>query len=71
MFKTRTEFKEFLKGKEKEYVVEDWEFKDIQTPLDPAIAYSVMARQVERFKSELFADACEVFISGKNNFREL
>lgn len=70
MFKTRTEFKEFLKEKEKEYVVEDWEFKDIQTPLGPAIAYSVMARQIERFKSELFADACEVFISGKNNFRD-
>lgn len=70
MFKTRTEFKEFLKGKEKEYIPEEWEFRDIQTPEDPAIAYSVMTRQIERFKSELFADACEVFISGKNNFRD-
>jgi hypothetical protein len=69
-FDNRSALKEFLESKEKEYIPEDWEIEDIQTSEEPIAAYGIMKRQIEGFKSSLFADSVEVFISGKNNFRD-
>jgi hypothetical protein len=67
-FKNRTEFKKFLTGLEG---AEDfYRIKDIQTPDELANALHSVKVTIESIKQACKADELEVYISGKNNFRD-
>lgn len=69
VFKTRTEFKKFLKEKNMEYRLHEYTFED-QVEVDP-IEYVLNTVKVMLGKLDniTFADFREVYISGKDNFR--
>lgn len=69
VFKTRTEFKTFLKKQGREFIEEEYEFEDIQTPEPEEHAFQIVKRQVNTIKQEVKATAMEGFVGGKNNFR--
>ena len=69
VFKNRTEFKDSMKAKEKEYKLEEYEFTDIQEPEDISYClYSIKAR-LGHLKEETKADRVEVYVGGATNFR--
>ena len=69
VFKTRTEFKKFLEGRNQSERIVEYEFED-QTEVDP-IEYVLNTVKVMLSKLDTitFADKREVYISGKENFR--
>lgn len=69
-FDNRTAFKDYLKSIDFEYVKEDYEFKDIQTPQDPALAYTILKSQIKGIQEATWADDSIFLISGQDNFRE-
>lgn len=69
VFKNRTEFKDSMKAKEKEYKLEEYEFTDVQEPEDISYClYSIKAR-LGHLKEETKADRVEVYVGGLDNFR--
>lgn len=69
VFKNRTEFKDSMKAKEKEYNVDEYTFTDIQTPEDISYClYSIKAR-LKVLQEETKADRVEVYVGGATNFR--
>lgn len=68
-FKTRTEFKDLLKSKNKEYHPDWYEIKDIQTAHPTSFALQIVKSQVKSIKDKLNADLVEGYIGGKDNFR--
>lgn len=70
VFKTRTEFKEFLSSKELPFVKEDYSFKDTQEAEEPVNAFSIIKNQVKNIVDALWVDEYLVCLSGKNNFRD-
>lgn len=69
-FNTRTEFKEYLKDLKYEYVSDDYEIVDIQTPEDIKVALAIVKNQIDDIISRTWADETLFYISGKNNFRD-
>lgn len=70
IFKTRTEFKTFLKEKDYPYIETDYEIKDIQTPEPIENACQIVKRQVNSIKQEVQADYVEGYVGvGDTNFR--
>lgn len=70
VFKTRTEFKDSLKLKGKEFNKDDWVFTERQSsePLENAL--SIIKKMIERINEDTWCDEYIVAISGKNNFRD-
>lgn len=71
VFKNKTELKDSLKSKGKEYKPEDFDFKDIQEPLPESVAFKIMKNKILQTNSDLFADEYVITLSGKSNFRDL
>lgn len=69
-FKTRTEFKEQLLAKGKEFDPEIYKFKDILIPQDKVNAFHIMKNQIRSINEKLFADEYYIALSGKSNFRD-
>jgi hypothetical protein len=69
-FKTRTEFKDILKAKDKEFDPEIYKFKDILIPQDKVNALAILKNQIKAINSQLFADEYVIALSGKSNFRD-
>jgi 5'-3' exonuclease len=70
IFKTRTEFKTFLKEKEFDYVAADYDIKDIQTVNENVSYQFLIDTQLKNIKETLWGDSCIVYVAGKNNFRD-
>ena len=70
-FPTRTDFKQFLKDKQFEYAVEDYDFTDLQEPMPVSHALHVVKSQLETFKQRFKPEVFRVILSGKNNFRDV
>jgi len=70
VFKNKTEFKNFLKEKDFPYVEEDYEIREIQFSLGAALATDIINKQIERLKTELFANEVIIYVSGEQNFRD-
>lgn len=68
-FKTRTEFKKFLKEKNWEFKDEDYEFKDIQRPQEIAVALAPIKRQINNLREFVFADKVEIYLGSGDVFR--
>lgn len=69
-FNTRTEFKQSLEAKNKQFDANIYKFKDVQEPEDISHALHIMKKQIEGFRDTLFADEYLVCLSGKSNFRD-
>jgi hypothetical protein len=69
IFKTRTEFKKFLKEKNREYDETKYSFKDIQTPESFVAVKKAIDAIIKKIKSFTFADCIEIYIGGGENFR--
>lgn len=70
IFKTRTDFKTFLKEKEFDYVADDYDIKDVQT-VNENVAYQFLIdAQLKRIKETLWWDSCIIYVAGKDNFRD-
>lgn len=70
VFKTRTEFKEFLKNKDMEFVKDDYTFTDKVEAGDLGTCIGIMKNQIEKINSDLFADEMLMCIQGKSNWRD-
>ena len=70
LFKNRTEFKDLLKSKDILFTEEDYEITDKVEALNVSIATGIMKRQIQELKDKFFADSVQVFVSGKDNFRD-
>lgn len=70
VFKTRTEFKDSLKLKDKEFIKTDYEFTDQVEPGELSHCIHIMKNQIEKINSDLFADEILMCIQGKTNFRD-
>lgn len=68
-FNTRTELKELLKSKGKEYVKEDYEITDVQTPEDISHALYIIKNLVKSLEETSSADRTEIFIGSGETFR--
>lgn len=69
-FKTRTEFKEVLKAKQKEDKLPEYSFKDIQEAEPIENACHTLKSMLTRYIDDLEAEEVLYFISGKDNFRD-
>ena len=69
VFKNRTEFKNILKEKQKEFDPVLYKFKDLQHPEPLSHTIKVMKSIIEKTNAFLFADEYLMCIEGKNNFR--
>jgi hypothetical protein len=70
VFDTRTQFKDFLKDKGKEYIKEDYTFEDLQEAEPIANCLSILKNQIEKINDTLFADEFIIGVGGKGNFRD-
>ena len=70
VFDTRTQFKDFLKDKGKDYIKEDYTFEDLQEAEPIANCLSILKNQIERINSDLFVDEYIIGVGGKDNFRD-
>ena len=68
-FKNRTEFKNLMKSKEKE-ITSDYVITDIQIPDTPAAVERSINYKLRNLVDLLEADRYEIFVGGKNNFRD-
>lgn len=68
-FNTRTEFKDLLKSKDKTYVPEHYEIRDVQKAHPISYACQIVKSQINSIKGILEPDNIECFIGGKGNFR--
>ncbi len=69
-FKTRTEFKEFLKSKDFPYEPEQYEITDIQTPEPVGHACKIVKNMLEGLSTKLKPSLVHVILGGKGNFRD-
>jgi len=69
-FKTRTEFKEVLKAKQKEDKITEYSFKDVQEPEPIENACHTLKSMLARYIETLEVEEVIYFISGKDNFRD-
>lgn len=70
VFKTRTEFKDTLVLKQKEFIKEDYEFTDLIEAGELSHCIAIMKNQIEKINSDLFADDMLMCIQGLTNFRD-
>jgi hypothetical protein len=70
VFKNRTEFKDGLKLKGKEFKKEDWLFTDLMESEPLANALSIIKTMIERINEDTWCNEYIVAISGKSNFRD-
>lgn len=70
-YNTRTEFKNLLKKDGIEFDKERFLIRDKQTPQPVHHAFKVIKGQISKMESDLWADEVKVFISGKDNFRDM
>ncbi len=70
VFKTRTEFKDYLKLNDFEFNPDDYVFRDIQIAEEVHIPMKVLKHQILNIQDELWADEIKLFISGQDNFRD-
>ena len=70
LFKNRTAFKDLLKETDLKFEPDEWEITDKVEPLNLSLATGIIKKQMKDLSTALFADRCEVFVSGKNNFRD-
>lgn len=68
-FKTRTEFKNSLKEKGKEYNPDYYTITDIQSAHHESHSFQIVKSQVNSIKKKLDADRVELYIGGEGNFR--
>lgn len=69
VFKTRTEFKDFLSVKQFEYVPSDYEITDQQT-INEGMNYGfLLSNQIKAMTETLWPDSVEVYLDGGGNFR--
>lgn len=68
-FKTRTEFKKFLKEQGREFDESKYSFEDIQTPESFTAVKKSIDAIIKKIKSFTFADRIEIYIGGGENFR--
>lgn len=68
-FKTRTEFKELLKKKDKLDALEDYLIGDVQKAEPIENALHLLKNQVDRILEPLWADEVVFLMSGRTNFR--
>lgn len=70
IFSTRTEFKNFLKDKNREYEPDKYNIIDLQIPEPEEHAFQIVKKQVNTIKQEIRADRMEGFVGkGDTNFR--
>jgi hypothetical protein len=69
-FDTRREFKVFLKEQGREFVASSYDIVDIQTPEDASHCMYTIKRIVRKMEDFSFCDRHDIYISGKENFRE-
>lgn len=69
VFKTRTEFKNYLSNKKIEYKPDDYLIADQQEAEPEAHAFQVVKQQIQRIAEDIEAEHSEVFVGGKDNFR--
>lgn len=68
-FKHRTEFREFLKDKEK-WQESDFDIVDQQKPEDISHTCMLIKRAIKDILEKCETDKYEIYLSGKNNFRD-
>jgi hypothetical protein len=68
-FKNRTEFKDSMKARGKE-VTEDYAIADIQDAVSPAVCNHTIKNIINKFKADVQPDSVEIYVGGKNNFRD-
>jgi hypothetical protein len=70
IFKTRTEFKDSMKAKNKEINQADYSFEDKQEPEAIENACHTLKMMIKGIEEEVQADEVLYFVSGKDNFRD-
>lgn len=68
-FKTRTEFKKFLKMKDREFVEEEYEITDIQSVEPISMCFSIVNKQIAKLEEYTWADKIEIYIGKGKTFR--
>lgn len=69
VFKTRTEFKKFLEGRNQKERIVEYEFEDIVEADPVEFALNTVKVMLSKLDNITFADNREVYLSGKENFR--
>jgi hypothetical protein len=69
IFKTRTEFKDFLTAKQFEYVATDYEITDQQTVNEDMNYGFLLSNQIKAMIENLWPDIVKVYLDGGDNFR--
>ena len=69
-FDNRTQFKDYMKDRDKDWDKTEYVFEDKQEAEPIENCLSIMKKQIERINEELFADEYVVGLSGKSNFRD-
>jgi hypothetical protein len=70
VFKTRTEFKDFLSTKQLEYTPSDYEITDQQTINEDMDYGFLLSNQIKAMTENLWPDTVEVYLDGGDNFRQ-
>ena len=68
-FKNRTEFKDAMKSKNK-VITEDYSITDVQDAVSPAVCNHTIKNIINKFKNDVQPDSVEIYVGGKNNFRD-
>lgn len=68
-FKTRTELKKFLEGKNIEFKPEAYEITDHQHPMDISIAIGTVNKSISSLLENTWCDDVEIYIGGGETFR--
>ncbi len=68
-FKTRTEFKALLKAKDKLGTLDKYTIEDVQTPSPISHCLHSINTTLRSLENALFPDKTEIWLSGKENFR--
>jgi hypothetical protein len=69
-FDNRTQFKDYMKDRGKDWDKDGYVFEDKQEAEPIENCLSIMKKHIERINEELFADEYVVGLSGKSNFRD-
>jgi hypothetical protein len=69
VFKTRTDFKDFLSAKQFEYTPNDYEIIDQQTINEDMNFGFLLSNQIKAMTENLWPDIVEVYLDGGDNFR--
>jgi hypothetical protein len=69
-FKTRTDFKDFLKSKDFPYKQDEYEVVDIQTPEPVGHACKVVKNLIDSIQNKFKPKVLHILLGGKENFRD-